>query len=105
MRIIRVITEAQDDMDAILQYVRSNFGLQAAVRVSKDLLNRIEPLSSMPELGTLAPKLHYKGKPVRIIHSQHTRIIYAVRETEIVILLFWNNQQDDHKLKEILSER
>ena len=105
MRKIRLLIEAEEELTALVKYVSNTHGKQTAIRVYDDIMERITPLSTMPELGTLDTMLHYQGKPVRVLHSQHTRIIYAVRETEIIILAFWNNQQDDRKLKGILSER
>lgn len=105
MRKIRLLIEAEAELSAIVNYVRDTHGKQTAFRVYTDIIERIAPLSTMPELGTLDTTLHYQGKPVRILHSSHTRIIYAIRETEIIILLFWDNRQDDSKLKGILSTR
>lgn len=105
MRTIRMLDEARDEFDAILDYVRDKHGTRTGEKVYNDIRQRILPLSNMPELGTLDTELHYQGKPVRILHSKHTRIIYALRETEIVIVMLWNNQQDDRKLKDLLEKR
>ena len=92
MRTIRWLTEAWGELDAITDYVLEMHGKQIANRVRKNIIARIELLPSMPKLGTLDSSLHYQGKPVRILHSWHTRIIYAVRETEIVVILLWDNR-------------
>lgn len=105
MRTIRMLDEARDEFDAILDYVRDRHGVRTEEKVYNDILQRIAPLSTMSELGTLDTDLHYQGKPIRILHSKHTRIIYAVRESEIVIVMFWNNHRDDSVLKYLLSKR
>ena len=105
MRTIRMLDEARDEFDAILDYVIDKHGIHTEKKVYDDILQRILLLSTMPELGTLDTNLQYQGKPVRILHSKHTRIIYTIRDTEIVIIMLWNNQQDDRKLKEILEKR
>ena len=100
-----MLDEALDEFDAILDYVRSFHGIHTEEKVYNDILQRIIPLSTMPELGTLDTKLHYQGKPIRILHSKHTRIIYTVRETEVVILMLWSNRHDDSMLQSLLSRR
>lgn len=105
MRTIRMLDEARDEFDAILDYVRDKHGVRTEEKVYYDIRQRIAPLSTMPELGTLDTELHYQGKPVRILHSKHTRIIYAVRESEIVIVMLWNNRRDDSMLNNLISRR
>lgn len=105
MRAIRMIDEARAEFDEILDYIRGCYGVRTEEKVYNDIRQHIVPLSAMPELGTLDTELHYHGKPVRILHSKHTRIIYAVRETEIVIVMLWNNRRDDSVMKYILSKR
>lgn len=105
MRTIRWLIEAWDELQEIRNYVLIEHGLRSAERVQEDIFARIDPLESMPELGTLDTELHYQGKPVRILHSKHIRIIYAVREREIVIIMLWNNRREDSVLKHLLSRR
>ncbi len=100
-----MLDEARDEFDAILDYVRESYGFRTEEKVFNDIRQRIAPLSTMPELGTLDNELHYQGKPVRILHSKHTRIIYTVRETEIVIIMLWNNRRDDSMLNNLISRR
>lgn len=105
MRTIRWLDEAWDELSTISEYVRYTHGKHIADRVQDDLVSRIDALTTMPELGTLDTTLHYHGKPVRILHSRLTRIIYAVHETEIVIILLWDNHRDDSLLKQLISSR
>ncbi len=105
MKTIRVIDEARTEFDEILDYVRKCYGVRTEEKVYIDIRQRIMPLATMPELGTIDTELHYHGKPVRILHSKHTRIIYAVHETEVVIIMLWNNLRDDSMLKKIISQR
>ena len=105
MRTIHWLDEAWNELSAIGEYVRDTHGKHIADRVQDDLMSRIDALATMPELGTLDVSLHYHGKPVRILHSRHTRIIYTVHETEIVIILLWDNRRDDSLLKHLISSR
>ena len=105
MKTISWLNEAWDELQEIRNYVLTEHGSRSAERVQEDIFARIDSLESMPELGTLDTELHYHGKPVRILHSKHTRIIYAVHETEVVIIMLWNNLRDDSMLKKIISQR
>lgn len=105
MRTISWLNEAWDELQEIRNYILIEYGSRASERAQEDIFARIDPLESMPELGTLDTELHYQGKPVRILHSKHTRIIYTVRETEIVIIMLWNNRRDDSVLNNLISRR
>lgn len=100
-----MLDEAKDEFDAILDYVHNNHGIRTERKVYDDILQRILQLDTMPELGTVDTNLQYQGNTVRVPHSKHTRIIYAIRDTEIVIVMLWNNQQDDRKMMAVLGKR
>ena len=56
-------------------------------------------------LGTLDTTLHHDGKPVRVLHSRHTRIVYHATDTEVTILLLWDNRRNEDDMQGLLSER
>ena len=62
-------------------------------------------LAVFPELGTTEPRYKYKDLPMRVLHSKLTRVFYCIRETEVFIVLLWNNRMDDKTLKKILAKR
>ena len=73
--------------------------------VYTDIMEYIDQLAFMPELGTQDDSLHYSGKSVRILHSKHNRIIYTANEAEVVILLLWDNRRNDDYMHKQLLDR
>ena len=105
MRTVRWLREAEDELAALLQYVREQHSVSTALRVYADLMERIDPLDVMPDLGTLDTTLHHDGKPVRVLHSRRTRIVYHATDTEVTILLLWDNRRNEADMQALLSER
>ena len=68
-------------------------------------MERIDPLDVMPDLGTLDTTLHHDGKPVRVLHSKHTRIVYHATDTEVIIIMLWDNRRNDDYMQDLLTER
>lgn len=105
MREIQWLKEAEDELAAIVDYVLQNQGHNVALQVYDNIISRIDLLAEFPELGTYEKRYNFNGKPLRVLHSWHTRVFYSVQETEIFIVLLWNNRMDDRKLGKILSKR
>ena len=105
MRTLRWLREAEDELAALLQDVRERHGVDTARKVNADLMERIDPLDVMPDLGTLDTTLHHDGKPVRVLHSRHTRIVYHATDTEVTILLLWDNRRNEDDMQGLLSGR
>ena len=105
MREIRWHHAAEDEFAAIVTYVMQTFGQNVALEVYEDIISRIDLLAEFPELGTAEPRYKYKGMPLRVLHSKLTRVFYCVRETEVFIVLLWNNRMDDRALKKIFAKR
>ncbi|MBR6930561.1 MAG: type II toxin-antitoxin system RelE/ParE family toxin [Bacteroidales bacterium] len=81
------------------------FPRKVALEVYEDIISRIDLLAEFPELGTTEPRYKYKDLPMRVLHSKLTRVFYCIRETEVFIVLLWNNRMDDKTLKKILAKR
>ena len=105
MREIRWLKEAEDELASIVNYVLQNQGQNVAVQVYDNIISQIDLLTEFPELGTSETKYKFKGKPLRVLHSKHTRVFYAIQETCINIILLWSNRMDDRKIGKKLSER
>lgn len=105
MREILWLKEAEDEFAAIVDYVLQNQGQIVAVQVYDNIISQIDLLAEFPELGTFESKFKFNGKPLRVLHSKHTRVFYSVQETRIEIILLWSNRMDDRKTSKILSER
>lgn len=105
MREIQWLKEAEDELADIIDYVLQNQGQNVALQVYDNIISRIELLAEFPELGTYEKKYKFRSEPLRVLHSWHTRVFYSVRETEIIIVLLWNNRMDDKVLGKVISER
>lgn len=105
MREIHWHKAAEDEFAAIITYVMQTFGEDTAMKVYDDIMSRIDLLGDFPELGTSEKRYRYHDMPIRVLHSKLTRVFYAVRETEIVIVLLWNNRMDDKALKKLFASR
>lgn len=105
MREIRWHHAAEEEFAAIVTYVLQMFGQKVALEVYEDIMTCIDLLAEFPELGTLETRYQYKDTPMRVLHSKLTRIFYCVRETEVFIVLLWNNRMDDKALKKLFDKR
>ena len=105
MREIQWLKEAEDELADIIDYILQNQGQKAALEVYENMISRIDSLAEFPDLGTPETKYKFKGKPLRVLHSWHTRFFYIVQETRIDIVLLWSNRMDDRKIGKMLSRR
>lgn len=105
MKEIRWLKEAEDELASIVNYVFVNQGQNVAVQVYDNIISQIDLLAEFPELGTSETNYKFKGKPLRVLHSKHTRVFYTIQETSIDIILLWSNRMDDRKIGKKLSER
>lgn len=105
MREIRWLKEAEDELANMVDYVLQNQGQNVALQVYDNIISQIDLLAEFPELGTSESRYKFKGKPLRVLHSRHTRVFYSVQETRIDIILLCNNRMDDRKIGKTLSKR
>ncbi len=105
MREIQWLKEAENELANIIDYVLQNHGQNVALEVYDNVISRIDLLAEFPELGTYEKKYSFKGQPLRVLHSWHTRVFYSIQDTRIIIVLLWNNRMDDRAIGKILSER
>ena len=105
MREIRWLKEAEDELASIVNYVLLNQGQNVAVQVYDNIISQIDLLAEFPKLGTSETNYKFKGKPLRVLHSKHTRVFYSIQETSIDIILLWSNRMDDRKIGKVLSKR
>ena len=105
MREIRWLKEAEDELANMVDYILQNQGQNVALQVYDNSISQIDLLAEFPELGTSESRYKFKGKPLRVLHSRHTRVFYSVQETRIDIILLWNNRMDDRKIGKTLSKR
>ena len=105
MREIHWLNAAEDELAAIINYVLNTHGQNTALRVYDEIIHCIDLLAELPELGTSETRYLFNGTPLRVLHSKHIRVYYCVLDTEIIIVLLWNNRMDDRKLKNKIESR
>jgi toxin ParE1/3/4 len=64
----------------------------AARRLATEILNRVEALASFPASGRVVPEIGIEA--YREIVVRPYRVIYRVRETDVVILRVWHARRD-----------
>ena len=105
MRGIHWLREAEDEFADIINYVIQQFGQDVAMMVYDDIISRVDLLAEFPDLGTSEPRYYFNGLPLRVLHSKLTRVFYCVHETEIIVVLLWNNRMDDRRLAKVIESR
>ena len=105
MRDIHWLREAENEFADIINYVMQQFGQNTALKAYNDIISRVDLLADFPELGTSETKYCFNGMPLRVLHSKLIRVFYCVLETEIIVVLLWNNRMDDRRLAEIIESR
>ena len=103
MRNIRWLDSAELELTNIIRYVGKTFGLDTALQVFDDILARVEALNDFPLMGTLHPAVRYHGLEICTLHESHTRVFYSITDSEIIILLVWNNWKDDGMIIDLIE--
>ena len=105
MRNIQWLKDAENELVAIVDYVFRNHGESVALQVYDDIISRVDMLIEFPEAGTLYLNHQFKNKSLRVLHSKHTRIFYYFQDSNIVVVLLWDNRMDEKNIEKILSNR
>lgn len=99
MRNIRWLDSAELDLTNIIRYVGVTFGSDTALQVFDDIMLRVEALREFPFLGTFYPLVQYQGLRIYTLHERHTKVFYSIADSEIIIILVWNNLRDESLIK------
>ena len=83
MREILWLKEAEGELAAIVDYVFQNQGQNVALQVYDNIISQIDLLAEFPELGTFESKFKFNGKPLRVLHSKHTRVSIPFKKQEL----------------------
>ena len=95
---IEWLRSAQNDFDAEIAYVLTEYGFITARKIYMRLMKRVALLSSFPQIGTLCPDLHYFGFEVRKLPIRRLTIFYSPQTDKVTIIAVWNNYQDPERL-------
>ena len=87
---------SREEYAEILQYVNSEFGTDAALRVMDKIEATIEHIASFPRaypFSEIRPDIH------KAVISPQTSLLYRIAETQIQLLHFWDNRQDPRRME------
>lgn len=83
--------KSKENFSLLLQFVESEFGLDAALDVLEKTERIIEAITLFPKMFPSSNK--FPGVRMAKITKQ-TSLIYKVSESEIKLLEFWDNRQN-----------
>lgn len=95
----------KDDLLDIVNYLKRSFGKTVAAKGLSEIKGTVNLLATFPFLGTKDDSLTYEDYAIYTLHSRFNRILYTVREKDILILIIWNNRRDISKIAEVLKDR
>lgn len=96
---------ASVDFDEAVDYVFQQFGWAASKKQYEEVLETVNHISVFPEIGVLSEGITYLGNVVRVFNIRRNAIVYAIGETQITIIVFWDNHQNPVRLKKIVDSR
>ncbi len=100
------LKSAQEELDAEIEYVYSEFGEDSARRVRTKIKEAVGTLDTFPNSGMRCDGFMYRGHEVRMIHVRQLTIFYSFDEMSLVsILAVWNNYQNPAKINELLNSK
>ena len=105
MRKIVWHSATKDDLLDIVSYLKRSFGKEVAKKGLAEIKGTVNLLATFPFLGTKDDGLTYEDHAIYTLHSRYNRILYTVREKDVLILIIWNNRRDISKIAEILKDR
>jgi len=95
MHTISWAREAIEDYDSNIKYLLAEWTLTEAEEFVNNVAAIIAIVSVMPEAYPISG---YKNVRKALVCKQ-INLLYIVRESEIILLRFWNNAQDPKKFK------
>ena len=105
MRKIVWHSATKDDLLDIVSYLKRSFGKAVAKKCLSEIKGTVNLLATFPFLGTKDDSLTYQDHAIYTLHSRFNRILYTVREKDVLILIIWNNRRDISRITEMLKDR
>ena len=96
---------ASIDFDEAVDFVCQQFGWAASKKLYEEVMETVNYISEFPEIGVLSEDINYLGNEVRVFNIRQNAIVYAISDTQITIIVFWNNRQNPVRLKTIVGLR
>ena len=88
----------RQDLNSELRYVLDEFGLQAAEKAFRKVVETIDILCQFPRLGKRFGDIVYHGQQVYVLNMKQISIIYCQRDDRLLVIALWNNRRDDKSL-------
>lgn len=86
---------AEESLTNIIRWITDNDSASKAHHVLDELVERIRSLETLPERGNLVKEAAgFGSNTVREIFFKPYRIIYSIKETEVLILLVADGRRD-----------
>lgn len=98
MRKIIWTEPALSDLQGIYDYISKDSEYYASVFIG-EILESVEKVTDFPEMGRMVPE--YQQNDIREILVQSYRIIYQLKQNQILILTVVHGRRDLTKLMEI----
>ena len=95
----------KDDLLDIVGYLKRSFGKEVAKKCLSEIKGTVNWLATFPFLGTKDDSLTYQEHAIYTLHSRFNRVLYTVREKDVLILIIWNNRRDISRITEMLKDR
>jgi toxin ParE1/3/4 len=100
---IVVITAAKSDLREIFHYVELNDSLERADKLVDGVEQAIAALAEIPQRGHYPPELDRIGnRDFREIHFKPYRIVYSIRENEVIVNCVLDGRRD---MQTLLQQR
>jgi toxin ParE1/3/4 len=98
---VRLTHAAEDDLEAIRDYLTEHRGADAAEELIDQLLEKIEMLEAFPERGSVPRELEALGiSEFRQILAGRFRLIYRVVDQEVFVSVIADGRRDMQALLE-----
>jgi plasmid stabilization system protein ParE len=89
---------ATDSLKGYYEYIKETKGVKLARAWRKTIFDSVEHLKSFPRHGRQESSNHYPEKEFRSILQGNYRIIYEVKDQEVIVHLVFDTRQNPDKL-------
>jgi toxin ParE1/3/4 len=92
---------AEDDLEAIFDYLADNVSIEAATDLLDGLLKKVESLEGFPIRGNVPKELESVGiREFRQVLMNHYRLIYRVIADKVFVMVIADGRRDMQALLE-----
>jgi plasmid stabilization system protein ParE len=96
--------KADEALDEIYDFYLKNYSKKTAMKVRREIIDKIEVLIEQPEIYPIEPLLKKIPSNLRYILVRHFKVIYEFTGQEIFILHIFNINKNPKKLFDEIKE-